>query len=455
MKIEDLTIESAHIKKVSASGAQVIVLNTGAIISPEDVAMLMALHSRSDKGLFGHLERLAKSGSGKMMGDYYVGYGHKSIGDCGATYIFIEGCSMLAAKAIQDFQLYNGQECSTRYIDFGTQPFFTPNKDFAYIAEKMRSFYVESFPFVVEHVSQNNPMDIDESEAMYKKAINARAFDILRGFLPAGATTNVAWHTNLRQAADRLLYLRHHPLTEVKDICAALELALQEAHVFSFGHKRYEGTEKYLEDYISHMNYHPISVDHDEAVLDHNGVDMGLLNKFYNQTLSTRPPKTEIPKSVAVTGALRISFQLDYGSFRDIQRQRAVIQLMPILSTQYGFENWYLEELPGNIKEKASILLEEIQKEIKTQLIDSITAQYVIPMGYKVACVISGDIPAWVYLAELRATRFVHPTLQTKAIQIADILEKTYEQCGLKLHIDRTDIGRFDAGRGKHDITIK
>jgi thymidylate synthase ThyX len=51
------------------------------------------------------------------METFYVGYGHASIADCGSTTIFIEGISILADKAIQDWQLYSGQETSTRYID--------------------------------------------------------------------------------------------------------------------------------------------------------------------------------------------------------------------------------------------------------------------------------------------------------------------------------------------------
>jgi len=107
-----------HIIRKTAGGAEITVLDTGAVLSPEDVAMLQALHSRSSRGIHGHLEALAKRGSGNFMDTYYIGYGDKSIGDCGTTTIFIEGVSMLVAKAIQDWSLYSGQEASTRYIPF-------------------------------------------------------------------------------------------------------------------------------------------------------------------------------------------------------------------------------------------------------------------------------------------------------------------------------------------------
>src|SRR6185369_12087365 len=102
---------------------EVIALDTGATIGPESEAMLQALHSRSIGGLRGHLEVLERRGADNFMKNFYVGYGHKSIGDCGTVSLFIEGVSMLVAKAIQDWPLYSGQEASTRYIDFQIQPF--------------------------------------------------------------------------------------------------------------------------------------------------------------------------------------------------------------------------------------------------------------------------------------------------------------------------------------------
>ena len=123
---------------------------------------------------------------------------------------------------------------------------------------------------------------------------------------------------------------------------------------------------------------------------------------------------------------------------------------MPRLTTAYGFEQWYMNQLPESLRPVATELLKEIESELKN--ISENERQYFIPMGYKVPVLLSGDLPALVYLVELRANRFTHPTLQNKAVQLADIIEKTYN---LKLHIDRNDIGRFDAKRGKQDITEK
>ena len=117
------------------SGGEVIILDTGAVIDPEAEAMLQALHSRSTGGLRKHLEVLIQKGPDEFMRTYYVGYNHKSIGDCGTTSIFVEGVSMLVAKAVQDNPLYSGQEASTRFVNFSEQPFIDPTN-----SEKSISF---------------------------------------------------------------------------------------------------------------------------------------------------------------------------------------------------------------------------------------------------------------------------------------------------------------------------
>ncbi|MES2930696.1 MAG: FAD-dependent thymidylate synthase [Patescibacteria group bacterium] len=446
--IEDLK----HTKVAINGGGCVIVLDTGSVIGPESSAMLQALHSRSTNGLEGHLKILAQKGSENFMKNFYVGYGHKSIGDCGTASLFIEGVSMLVAKAIQDWPLYSGQESSTRYVDFKVQPFKNPSlsEEGNLILEAWRGFYTDSFDQTVSYLKTQFPINEGESESIYIKAINARAFDILRGFLPAGAVTNLAWSTNLRQAADKLLTLRHHPLSEVRETANAIEAALIEAFPNSFGHKRYESTEEY-DEYCMTNDYYYHKPDCPEFEMTSNSIDTNLLPK---EILTRRPAKTELPKHLGEAGVLQFEFLLDFGSFRDIQRHRAVIQRMPLLTTELGFEEWYIGELPEAIREKARIFLKKQEERIRALPITKEEKQYYTAMGYKISNRMTGNLPALVYLAELRATRFVHPTLRKRAKQLADILSETFGPNGLVMHLDE-EIDRFDIKRGEHDIVLK
>ncbi len=162
----------------------------------------------------------------------------------------------------------------------------------------------------------------------------------------------------------------------------------------------------------------------------------------------------ELPKVIGECGTMNIRFLLDYGSFRDIQRQRSVIQRMPLLTLNHGFEPWYLDELPSEMKKLAKKLLADHRKNIKAMGVSKEIAQYYIPMGYRVMNCLTGDLPALVYVAELRATRFVHPTLQKRAHQLAQILESRFCSFGLKIHVDSV-VGRFDVRRGEQDIIRK
>lgn len=442
-----------HTRKTLSGGGQVVVLNTGAVINPESEAMLQALHSRSTEGIDGHLKILAEKGSEKFMSSYYVGYGHKSIGDCGSATLFIEGVSMLAAKAIQDWKLYSGQESSTRYIDFANQVFLNPAGTEAgtTIQEAWRTFYLKAVEEMKEVLKTRYPRGEDEKETVYEKAIAARAFDTTRGFLPAGATTNLAWHGNLRQFADKLALLRHHPLSEVREIAETTEQALLEAFPNSFTDKRYETTEAYNQAVMQSYYYHDAAAPVCELV--HNSINRDELIKM-KDLIATRPAKTELPKWVGTTGDVAFAYLLDFGSFRDIQRHRAITQRMPLLTTELGFNEWYLDELSDELRAEAEALIATQANAITKLGLSPEDTQYYVAMGYNTSNYFVGDLPAIVYMVELRATRFVHPTLRHQAAKMAELLTNEFKNEGLVIHLD-ADIDRFDVKRGEHDITQK
>lgn len=451
-----------HAEELLPGGGSVILLNTRSELTAEDEAMLQALHSRSASGIRGHLRRLAKVGSGNFMKNFYVGYGHKSIGDCGSITLFVEGISMLAAKAIQDWPLYSGQEASTRYIDFGSQPFMDPlnSEKTRAIQERWRDLYVRNLPLVEEHVASQYPKHADEDEGVYRKAVKARAFDIMRSVLPAGATTNIAWHSNLRQLRDKLDWLRPHPLEEVRNIAKALEKVLITAYPNSFSNKRYMLSDDFR---LGVMAYHYLHTPEEGSVpnlpqIMHDGIDYSKLSQdCWREVMEARPPKTELPSQIGECGSLRFEFLLDYGSFRDLQRQRSVIQRMPLLSTTYGFLLWYENAMPPEVREEVLTVLgafeqayDDLNKASDGTSVNYL--QYYVPMGYQVPVSMTGHLGSMVYIAELRSRNDVHPTLRAKALFMSAALEHRYGGYGLKLHIDQTELDRFTTVRGTADI---
>lgn len=443
-----------HAVKDLNQGGFVLVLNNEAKIDAQAEAMLQALHSRSTGGIYHHLKILEERGAQNFMQQFYVGYGHKSIGDCGSTTVFVEGVSMLAAKAIQDWRLYSGQEASTRYVDFSKQAFLNPIKSIEgeKIQEAWRKFYLEAQAPIQEHLKKQFPRKNEEDEKIYDKAIVARAFDITRSFLPAGATTNVAWRMNFRQFADQLMLLRYHPLEEVRDIAEKTEAALKDAYPSSFCHERFETTEIYNKDWMQN-DYYYVNDEAKDFTLLKNGIDLKDLEK-YKKLIQNRPFKTELPPMVAECGMIQYEFLLDFGSFRDLQRHRAIVQRMPLLVRSHGFNDWYLDALPEDLKIKTQKFIEMQEKAISNLEASDEIKQYYTAMGYNVPCRVAGDLKALIYLVELRSTRFVHPTLVKQMLKMIASLKEIFADIGLVIHTD-DEPNRFDIRRGEHDIVMK
>lgn len=422
--------------------------------SPEVVAMLQALYSRSPKSVVEHLEQVRERGADKFMSTYYVGYGHKSIGDCGTTSIFVENVSMLAAKAIQDNPLYNGQEASTRYLDMATQEVLNPlgTVNGHAVQDGWMRLYSKALTKLVPILKERFPRQEGEKETIWEKAIKAKAFDIARGLLPAGATTFVAWHTNLRQAYEHTRNMRYHPLPEVSNIGSKLLTDLQGKYPASFGHKVSDAETVYYVKSMDRFAYHdePLRVIYESS----NNIDTWAFDKAELDLLATRPPRTELHQRFRQCGNFEFKFALDFGSYRDLQRQRSAIQEMPLLTTKNGFNFWYTQNLPQDMLAE----IEEQKQAVDALMIDAelpvadVIKQYYVAMGYNCNVKITCPLPAAVYIAELRSATTVHPTLRMVAQWMGESIKQAIP--GIAMHHDMSP-DSWNIKRGTQDIVKK
>lgn len=407
-------------------------------LHPEDNAMLQALYSRSPKTVEEHLPKVEAAGSGKFMDQFYVGYGHASIGDCGSTTIFIESVSMLAAKAIQDHPLYSGQEASTRYMNFSEVELDNPfnDKEGEDIQNDWMRFYHEAFPILIYHLENQYPRLADEDEGAYARAIKARAFDVLRAFIPAGAHTNLSWHTNLRQARDKLRWLVAHPNIHIAELAMDIATELHNRYPHS-GFAQNEGFMgdvewAYRKKVMEKFAY--IDEERELPTGGRLGVDVRtnlswreLTSQDVKEVFQTRPKNVGIPPMFASLGTISSKFLLDFGSFRDLQRHRNGYVRMPLLTTRYGFHPWYFEQMPLDLAEQARTLVGHQAVRIRALTEkhggNKILAQSYMGMGFRVPCQVIQTLPAWVYRVELRTQKSVHPTLRQVAQQEARLFD--------------------------------
>ena len=457
--------------------------------------MVQALYSRSAESVTTHLEKVRKTGSGKFMQGFYVGYNHKSIADCGDTTIFIEGVSTLAAKALQDWPLYSGQETSTRYIDMTSRRIVDPvnTPDSRRVHARWMEFYTNSQASVAETIRRRYPpckidservaqrmfrksldqisgADLktveDATKSAYEGAVKARTFDILRGFLPAGITTQLSWHTNLRQAGDHLTGLRHHPLAEIRMVAAQVGEMLHErypssgfamegaAAVSGVANKSDEQrTERDKWDReIGHDLAYPLDVQTNwmpAATSFHSTINTAALSR-HRRVIERRPRGCMLPPSFAAFGQITMAFSLDFGSFRDIQRHRNGACPMPLLTGLLGFEQWYLDQV-GDLGPKATQLVEEQRAEIVKLTEDRFERQHYYGLGFRVPVEVTYALPAAMYVLELRSTKVVHPTLRRQIHSMIHLFQKS-ELEWVPLHVD-LDEDDWDVRRGQQTIT--
>ena len=419
--------------------------------NPEDTAMMQALYSRSPQSVVEHAEKVKQTGSGKFMERFYVGYGHASIADCGSTTLFIEQISILADKIVQDWPLYSGQETSTRYVDMSKQPIIDPagTTESKTILDKWMRFYLASMEGVQAHLKNQYPKKPEEKEDVYEKAIQARSFDILRGFLPAGITTQLSWHTNLRQAWDKLTLMVHHPLPEARAIANDILIKLKDRYPHSFCFQPTEEQENYKEQMMTKYAYYkPLYLTPEFSYT--TTIEVEQLNQY--RDILTRPPKTGLPHFLTELGQITFDFLLDYGSFRDIPRHRNGVCRLPLLTMENGFQQWYLAQLPENIREQALTLIAEQKQAVEKLNISPEERQYYIALGFLVPCRVTYGLPAAVYVLELRSGVPVHPTLRRVAHKMHQALLEIYPDLKLLTDLNPDD---WDVRRGAQDIIQK
>lgn len=394
------------------------VVDTTEIGDPQVLAMLQAFYSRSPMSIDKRIDSLTKDGDGETAADkirnaikrYYVDYGHASIGECGGATVFVEGISMLAAKAIQDHPLYVGQECSTRYIDFAHQPIITSSTEDQKVAESFKQLYLETLPVAYEYALRRFPAELvvsskiapDQVKAAHERTCKAIAFDFCRGLLPAGATTSVAWTANFRVFNDHLRFLAEHPLDEVRHLAA---------HIYEQLSSRYGSSFKQESLYRARgpvdLYYNTETVDFDPHL---SSVWVPDEKDFVRSFFNGKPTKYGRHRSDNAI-YFRIKGSLDFGSYRDLQRHRNGQNQMPLLTPTLGMHSYYqsaFEEMGNHIVEK----LYQIEEQLKQLKSAPEYLQYAVPMGMKVPTKLTWSLGQLRYVMNLRTKTTVHPTLR-------------------------------------------
>ena len=438
-------------------------------------AMTQAMYSRSNTRIKVRLNELDVDGEEKAkqaLSSYYLGYGHASINDCGFTTIYIEGVSNIVAKAIEDTQLFNGQESSTRYLDYSKQSIIDPyNKaESREIIEGWLQLYLKFQPMVVEGLMIRYPQGEGEDTGTYERAIKARSFDIMRGFLPSGVTTQLSWTTSLRHARDRIRFLKYHPCEEVREVIKAIHSALLEKYPNSFKAADIDvdvESEEYK--FYSFWQNHYIDYSHDtiKEMLAEDNIRCLVVGDDYSdpnavKMIAERPTECRhIPTMYDDIATFKFLTYIDFGSYRDIQRHRRGWCPIPLVKDYgFGIHEWYINEVEECLSEDDYLVFRHEMGSLMDDIIaleynsgfsfDRFKHQYLYPMGVNIVTEFSYNFSQCIYVSELRSQPTVHETLRPIAQYIGRAVNRHfgYETiCRIN-----TEPSAFNIARGKQTI---
>jgi len=169
-------------------------------VAPEIQAYALAKYSRSAQGMLESIEELSAQKAEQFLDTFYFQYGHRSIADLAHLVFGLEQISILAAMAVVDEPVWDGQERSTRYQPFRKTGWHLPAElndkpeqqdTFARTAEALFAQYQELTNALLDHLVEATPRPSESSETTYKRTLRARAFDVARSLLPLATHTSV------------------------------------------------------------------------------------------------------------------------------------------------------------------------------------------------------------------------------------------------------------------------
>jgi thymidylate synthase ThyX len=398
----------------------------------------------------------------------FLGYGDDSVAQLGGAHIACEWVSNVMTKLLQRGRLAAYLEQSTRYIPYdapiaeGLGYRYWRNAELGPEYERTMDFlfdaYAEALPRVEAWAAERFPRPDGEPEAAHRRAIRAKALDLLRGLLPAASLSHMGIFGTGQAYEQLLLRLYASPLPEARDY-ADMILAELKAIMPSFV-ARVERPDRGGE-WISYLQERGAAAERwtrrlglDRArrgeaagpavrLLSVEGGEDELLAALLFEAASCSedearsavralPPDERATMLSELVGerrnrrhrpgrgfeALRYRFEVvsDYGAFRDLQRHRMLTIQWQALGPELGagvpeeLEHAGVGDTYREGLERSSAEYERIAAEGRPEL-----APYALCLGYRIRFVLDMNAREAMHLIELRSGREGHPAYRAVA----------------------------------------
>src|SRR3979411_2891106 len=204
-------------------------------VPPEIQAYALAKYSRSSQGMLESIRELSAQKAEQFLNIFFFQYGHPSIADLAHLVFGLEQISILAAIAVVDEPVWDGQERSTRYQPFRKTGWHVPEEVvgtpaegiFGQTAEGLVAGYADPSEALLEPLVEAVPRPAELSETTYRRTLRARAFDVARSLLPLATHTSVGQIVSARVLERQIGRLLSSPYAEMRTVGAELKATCQ------------------------------------------------------------------------------------------------------------------------------------------------------------------------------------------------------------------------------------
>jgi thymidylate synthase ThyX len=438
----------------------------------------------------------------------FLEYGDDSVAQLGGVHLACEQASNLLTKVLEWGRLMSYLEQSTRYIAYDSRlgGRYRYHRDpqvvgsplgarFVGDMDQLFDTYAELLPVLGEHYKAIVPKDPSDSDFVYRQAIRAKAFDALRGILPAAALSNVGIYGTGQGFEQLLMRMRSMQLPEAR---AYAELMLAELRkVIPSFLKRVDLDDRgvvwsrYLEENRANMADVAAKLLGDEEQdpvgdskvtlvdFDPDGEDKLLAAMLYSYSdlpqhrietavramshedrmaivrayVGDRSNRRHKPGRALESISYRFDVLSDYGAFRDLQRHRLLTIEWQDLTPRHGFVR------PQAVVDAGVMERFDEAMDVSHRLYDDLCepfpnqASYVVSLAYRVRYVMQMNAREAMHLIELRSAPQGHPSYRDVAQDMHLLIAEeaghraVAEMMAFADHSEGADLERLDAER--------
>jgi thymidylate synthase ThyX len=383
--------------------------------------------------------------------------------------------SNVLTKVLEWGRLMSYLEQSTRYVPYTDKPngrwrYHVPEE----IQGALRQRYIKTMDTTFEtyaslidrmqgHFAARYPRLPQDSEAVHRSAVRAKALDTLRGMLPAATQSNVGIYGTGQAYEALLLRMRAHPLDEVRT-CADQMLTELRKVIPAFltrvdqpdrgqrwseyfaGRRSATGTiaERVLRDLDSEPRPEVTLTDFDpDGEIKIVAAVLYPASDLPDDQLLARARAMSADERAAVLGAYvgdrsnrrhrpgrafertayRFDILTDYGAFRDLQRHRLLTLEWQPLSTRHGYSEPEALGDAGVLDQWTTAMdaSAELYEALRAAGLDT-AAPYAVSMAYRVRFYMEMNAREAMHLIELRTAPQGHPAYRRVCQQMHTLI---------------------------------